>query len=141
MINAVIFYRIGRWFFINKIPFVHRIFELLIFLIYNSKIPVSSKIGKGSFFSYGGIGVVLHARTKIGRNVQIGTNVTIGGRSGKFEVPEIGDNVYISTGAKVLGPILIGDNAIIGANAVVIHDVPRNAVVVGVPAKIIKYLN
>ena len=68
----------------------------------------------------------------------IGTNVTIGGRSGHFEVPIIGDNVFIATGAKVLGPIVIGDNVTIGANSVVIKNVPDNCKVAGVPAKIIK---
>lgn len=69
----------------------------------------------------------------------IGTNVTIGGRSGHYEVPSIGNHVEICTGSKVLGPIHIGDNTVIGANAVVINNVPDNAVVAGVPAKIIKF--
>lgn len=69
----------------------------------------------------------------------IGPNVTIGGRSGHYEVPIIGNNVEISTGSKVLGPIHIGNNATIGANAVVIKDVPENAVVAGIPAKVLKF--
>ena len=139
MLNAIYFYRIGSWFSKRKLSFIAKIFELIIFLIYNSKIPSSSNIGKGSFFAYGGIGVVLHERTKIGRNCTIGTNITVGGRSGKYKVPSIGDNVYIATGAKVLGDINIGDNVIIGANSVVINDIPKNAVVAGIPAKIIKF--
>jgi serine O-acetyltransferase len=121
-----------------KVPFLPKIIELIIFLIYNSKIPSSCEIGRGTFFSYGGIGVVLHARCKIGDNVEIGTNVTIGGRSGHYDVPEILNNVYIATGAKILGPIKIGNNVIIGANAVVIKDVPSNVTVAGIPAKIIE---
>jgi serine O-acetyltransferase len=115
-----------------------KIIELIIFLLYNSKIPSSCAIGKGTLLSYGGIGVVLHARCKVGNNVDIGTNVTIGGRSGHYDVPIIGNNVYIATGAKILGPIKIGSNVIIGANAVVINDVPDNVTVAGIPAKIIK---
>jgi serine O-acetyltransferase len=139
MFNAVHFYRLGRQLYLWRIPLFPKLIELFIFLLYNSKIPSSCQIGKGSFFSYGGIGVVLHARCKVGNNVDIGTNVTIGGRSGNYEVPIIGNNVYIATGAKILGPIKVGDNATIGANAVVINDVPENAIMAGVPAKLLKY--
>jgi serine O-acetyltransferase len=138
MFNSVHFYRLGHCIYKMQIPFLPKIIELIIFLLYNSKIPSSCEIGKDSFFSYGGIGVVLHARCKIGDNVNIGTNVTIGGKSGNYDVPIIGNNVYIATGAKVLGPIKIGNNVTIGANAVVIKDVADNMVVAGIPAKIIK---
>lgn len=139
MINAIKLYRISNFCYRNKIPLLPKIIKLLIFFMYNSSVPHQAKIGKGTILGYGGIGVVIHKRTVIGENCTIGTGVTIGGKSGHFEVPEIGDNVYISTGAKVLGPIKIGNNAIIGANAVVIKNVPKNAIVAGVPSKIIKY--
>lgn len=138
MLNAIYFYRVARWLYLHHIPFVPKLITLLIFLIYNSKIPYTAKIGKGTKFGYGAIGVVVHARAVIGNNCCIGPNVTIGGRSGHKAVPVIGDNVNISTGSKVLGSIYIGNNAVIGANAVVIKDVPENAVVAGVPAKILK---
>ena len=137
MINAIKFYRIGRWFFLRKIPFIPKLIELIIFLLYNSRIPSACQISSGSFFGYGGIGCVLHPRSVIGENVTIGTNVTVGGKSGHYNVPVIGNNVYIATGAKVLGPISIGNNVVIGANAVVINSVPDNCTVVGIPAKII----
>lgn len=140
MLNAIVFYRIGNWFYKNKMIFISRFFELMIFIIYNSKIPMSAKIGNGSYFAYGCIGCVLHNRTVIGENTVIGTNVTIGGRSGHYKVPVNKDNVYISTGAKILGPITIGSNSIIGANAVVINDVDPKTVVGGVPSKLIKKL-
>ena len=139
MFNAVHFYRLGRQLLLWRIPLLPKLIELIIFLLYNSKIPASCEIGRGSFFSYGGIGVVLHARCKIGENVDIGTNVTVGGKSGNYEVPILGNNVYIATGAKILGPIKIGNNVTIGANAVVINDVPDNAIMAGVPARLIKY--
>lgn len=141
MLNAYYLYKIARWFYLHHIPLIPKIITLLIFLVYNSKIPYTSEIGKGTKFGYGGIGIVLHARTVVGKNCMIGPNVTIGGRSGHYEVPVIGNNVEISTGSKVLGPIHIGNNAVIGANAVVIKDVPENAIVAGVPARIIKFVS
>lgn len=141
MLNAYYFYKIARWFYLHHIPLVPKIITLFIFLIYNSKIPYTAQIGKETKFGYGGIGVVLHARTVVGEKCMIGPNVTIGGRSGYYEVPVIGNNVEISTGSKVLGPIHIGNNAVIGANAVVIKDVPENAIVAGVPARIIKFVS
>lgn len=141
MINAFHLYQIAHWFYTKKIPIIPKLFKLLIFLIYNSSIPYQAKIGKKTKFGYSGIGVVIHKNCVIGTSCTIGSNVTIGGRSGHKEVPIIGKNVYIATGAKVLGPIHVGNNAIIGANAVVIKDVPDSAIVAGIPAKIIKYKN
>jgi serine O-acetyltransferase len=141
MINAYFFYSIAHTLYKWNIPVLPKLFKLLCFLLYNSSIPYQCEIGKGSIFGYGGIGVVVHKRTIIGKNCMIGTNITIGGRSGFQDVPKIGDNVYIATGAKILGPIVVGNNVTIGANAVVIKDVPDNAVVAGIPAKIIKYKN
>ncbi|WP_229724517.1 serine O-acetyltransferase [Winogradskyella forsetii] len=112
--------------------------KLIIFLVYNSSVPYEANIGKGSHFAYGGIGVIIHKKAEIGKNCQIGSNVTIGGKSGHPQVPIIGDNVYLATGCKVLGPIRIGNNVTIGANAVVIKNVPDNAIVAGIPAKIIR---
>lgn len=137
--NAISFYRIEHWLWQKKIPILPQLIHHVIFLIFNSHIPASCTIGKNTRFAYGGIGVVIHAHSIIGDNCIIGTNVTIGGRSGRVNPPIIGNHVYISTGAKVLGDIKIEDNVIIGANAVVIKDVPLNAVVAGVPSKIIKY--
>jgi len=64
--------------------------------------------------------------------------LTIGGRLKISGVPVIGNDVYIATGAKILGPITIGNNSVVGANAVVIHNVPENTVVAGLPAKVIE---
>lgn len=142
MINAIKFYQISRWLFLHHIPFLPKIITLLIFLIYNSKIPYKAKIGKGTYCGYGGIGVVIHSDAEIGSNCMIGQHVTIGGGNSKYPgVPKIGNNVYISHGAIVFGGITIGNNVTIGANAVVTKPVPDNAVVAGVPAKILRYKN
>lgn len=139
MLNAIFFYRISRWCYLHHIPFVPKLITLLIFLIYNSKVPYQAKIGKGTKLGYGGIGVVIHSKAQIGDYCIIGQQVTIGGGNSRYPgLPIIGNHVRISKGAIVFGGITIGDNAIIGANAVVNKPVPDNAVVAGVPAKIIR---
>lgn len=79
MLNAIVFYRISRWLYLHHIPFLPKLVTLLIFLIYNSKIPYQAKIGKGTKFGYGGMGVVVHSKAVIGDNCSIGQQVTIGG--------------------------------------------------------------
>ena len=79
MLNAIVFYRISRWLYLHHIPFLPKLVTLLIFLIYNSKIPYQAKIGKGTKFGYGGMGVVVHTKAVIGDNCSIGQQVTIGG--------------------------------------------------------------
>ena len=138
MLNAIYLYRAARFLYLHHLTFLSKIIELLIFVLYNSRIPSSSSIGKGTVFAYGGIGVVVHKRAVIGNNCIIGTNVTIGGRSGHLMVPVIGNNVDLSTGSKILGPITLGDNVIVGANAVVISSFASNSVLAGVPARLIK---
>lgn len=139
MLNAIHIYRIGRFLHLKKIPILPKIFEKITFFMYNSVVPPTASIGEGTLLGYGGIGVLIHPKAVIGCNVKIGSNVTIGGKSGKPNVPVIGDNVFIASGAKILGDLLIGNNAVVGANAVVLKDVPENAVVGGIPAKILKY--
>ena len=141
--NAVDLYRLGNWFYVRRVPIVPGLIRNIIFILFNSYVPVSAHIGKGSVLAYGGIGVVIHANAVIGENCVIGQNVTIGAIEGyaSSEVnhcPVIGNNCYIATGAKVLGGITIGDNCQIGAGAVVLKDAPANSVLVGMPAKVIK---
>ena len=111
----------------------------MIRVIFSCELPYSCVLGEGTVFVHNGLGVVVHPKSQIGKNVKIYQNVTIGGRNNNG-APQIGDNVSIYAGACVLGNIHIGNNVQIGANAVVIHDVPDNAVVGGVPAKVIKYI-
>ena len=136
--NLIKLHRIANLLYRKKIPFFPRIIYLLQFLMFNSTVPYTTKIGKGSKFAYGGIGVVIHARAVIGENCTIGQGITIGGRSKLKNVPVIGNKVYLGAGSRILGPIIIGDNVIIGPNAVVLDDIPSNSIAVGIPAKIIK---
>lgn len=140
MLNAIVFYRISRWLYLHHIPFLPKLVTLLIFLIYNSKIPYQAKIGKGTKFGYGGMGVVVHSKAVIGDNCSIGQQVTIGWGNNRYPgLPIIGNNVRISKGAIVFGGITIGNNVTVGANAVVTKPVPDNAIVAGVPAKILRF--
>ena len=123
----------------HHIPVLPKLITLLISLIYNSKIPYQAKIGRGSTFGYGGMGVVIHSKSIIGVNCTICQQVTIGGGNSRFPgVPVIGNNVYIAKGSIVMGGITIGNNVTIGANAVVTKPVSDNAIVAGVPAKILR---
>ena len=126
-------------YFLNKknIPIIPKLVYFFQFLIFNSSVHPKTKIGEGSRFAYGGIGCVIHEDCIIGCNCTIGQSVTLGGNGKEPGVPVIGNNVYISAGARILGPIKIGDNCKIGANAVVITDIPNNTTAVGIPAKII----
>jgi len=107
-------------------------------VLFAAQVPPETKIGPGTVFGYGGMGVVLHRDAVIGANVLISPGVVIGGRSGLVGVPVIEDGVKIGAGAKILGPIRVGAGAKIGANAVVIHDVEAEDTVVGIPAKSVR---
>ena len=141
--NASKLYRLGRWFYMRKIPILPTVVRNITFLLFNSYIPPSADIGKRTVFAYGAIGVVLHSNCKIGEGCVIGQGVTVGAREGYFSkeikaAPQIGDNCFIATGAKILGDITIGSNCIIGAGSSVVSDIPDNSIVVGSPGKIIK---
>jgi serine O-acetyltransferase len=107
-------------------------------LVFATQLPAGTRLGRGVRLNYSGLGTVIHARAVIGDRVEIGPGVVIGGRSKLYDVPVIEDDVQIGVGAKVLGPIRVGRGAVIGANAVVLHDVPAGATVVGIPARVLK---
>ena len=132
------FYRVANWLYHHHIPLLPKLIWKLQYMLFNCSVPASCEIGGGTKFGYGGIAVVMHARTVIGKNCMIGQGVTIGGKSGWYDVPVIGDNVIINAGAKIIGPVRIGDNVEIGANSVVVKDVPSNCVVAGIPARILR---
>lgn len=98
-------------------------------------------VGQGAVFGEGfvilhSIGVVINGAVRCGKNLVIEHGVTIGAE--KYQFPKLGDNIFIGSGAKVLGNVTIGNNVKIGANAVVVKDVPDNVTAVGVPAKILQ---
>lgn len=123
-----------RW----RIPLLPWVFYALNRILFAVVLPPSTQVGRGVKFAYLGLGTVVHGRAVIGDGVTIASNVTIGGRSGHEAVPVLETGAYIGTGARVLGPIRIGRGAVVGANAVVLQDVPPNSVVAGIPAKVIR---
>lgn len=130
-------YRLAHWAHIRHLPLLPRLLYVLNRMLFAVVLPPGAKIGRNVVFGYSGLGIVIHARCTIGDRVRIGTHVTIGGRSGMHAVPVIEDDVEIGTGAKILGSIVVGRGARIGANAVVLKDVPPGATVVGIPARTI----
>ncbi|MFW2491491.1 serine O-acetyltransferase EpsC [Clostridium chromiireducens] len=135
-IHALISYRIAHFLYLKKRFFLARLISQLSRFFTGIEIHPGAKIGKGLFIDHG-MGVVIGETAEIGNNVTIYHGVTLGGTGkdkGKRH-PTIEDDVLIGTGAKVLGPITIEKGAKIGANAVVVKNVPAKATAVGSQAK------
>ena len=142
-VKAIFFHRIANFFAIAKFDLVARIISQLSRFLTGIEIHPKAKIGKNLFIDHG-MGVVIGETSDIGDNVTIYHMATLGGISPSINSdnqreikrhPTLQDNVVVGSGAQVLGPITIGKNAKIGANAVVTKDVPENGVMVGIPAK------
>lgn len=141
-IHALIAYRISNKLYKNKLFFLARLVSQISRFFTGIEIHPGSTIGKGLFIDHG-MGVVIGETAEVGDNVTIYHGVTLGG-TGKHKGkrhPTIGNNVIIGSGAKVLGPINIGDNVKIGANSVVLKDIEDNKTAVGIPAKVVKKVN
>jgi serine O-acetyltransferase len=136
--------RLTKYSYGKKVLFIPWVIFFIILRHYQSKygiqIPFHAKIGKGFYIGHFNSIVVSNEAT-IGDNCNISHDVTIGrkNRGPMKGFPVIGNNVYIAPGAKIIGLVRIGNNVVIGSNAVVTRDVPDNAVVVGIPARIISY--
>ncbi len=136
--NAITFYRVASFLKRRKIPIIPKIFEGLTHFLFSSVIPGTAKIGKGTFCSHRGMAVVIHKNSVIGKDCVIGTSVVLGGRNDSAPGgPVLGDRVYIGSGAKIIGAIKIGSDVKIGANSVVLNDVPDGATVVGIPGRVL----
>ena len=142
-VKAVFFHRIANFFSIAKLDLIARIISQFSRFLTGIEIHPRAKIGENLFIDHG-MGVVIGETSEIGNNVTIYHMVTLGGISpsinsndqrGSKRHPTLMDNVVVGSGAQVLGPVVVGKNAKIGANAVVTKDVPENAVMVGIPAK------
>ncbi|MEK6682625.1 MAG: serine O-acetyltransferase EpsC [Nitrospirota bacterium] len=138
-LHAILCHRVSHWLWKKRIPFIPRFLSQLCRFFTGIEIHPGAVIGKGFFIDHG-MGVVIGETSEIGDNVTLFQGVTLGGTGkerGKRH-PTIGNNVVIGTGAKVLGAINIGDHVKIGANSVVLQDVPPYSTVVGIPGRIIR---
>ena len=141
-VKAVFFHRIANFFQLAKFYLVARIISQLSRFLTGIEIHPGAKIGRNLFIDHG-MGVVIGETSEIGNNVTIYHMATLGGIAPSINSnnqrqvkrhPTLNDCVVVGSGAQILGPVIIGTNAKIGANAVVTKDVPENAVMVGIPA-------
>ena len=142
-VKALFFHRIANFFCIAKFDLLAKMISQLSRFFTGIEIHPKAKIGKNFFIDHG-MSVVIGETSEIGDNVTIYHAVTLGGISPSIKSdeqrnnkrhPTLKNNVVVGSGAQVLGPVIVGENAKIGANAVVTKDVPANAVMVGIPAK------
>ncbi len=142
-VKAVFFHRIANFFCVAKFDLIARIISQFSRFLTGIEIHPKAKIGKNLFIDHG-MGVVIGETSEIKDNVTIYHMVTLGGISPSINSnnqrdikrhPTLENNVVVGSGAQVLGPVIVGKNAKIGANAVVTKDVAENAVMIGIPAK------
>ena len=142
-VKAVFFHKLAHFFSVAKFDLIARIISQFSRFLTGIEIHPGAKIGKNLFIDHG-MGVVIGETSKIGDNVTIYHMVTLGGISPSINSndqrqtkrhPTLMDNVVVGSGAQILGPVVVGKNSKIGANAVVTKDVPENAVMIGIPAK------
>jgi serine O-acetyltransferase len=141
-------YRAGRWLGNHRLPPVLRHLVLFFYHVWWKQVEVATgisispdcRIGPGLYIGHFGQ-IILHTDVVIGKDCNLSQGVTIGlGRKdGNWGIPRLGDRVYIAPGAKVVGPITLADGTVVGANAVVTKDTDENAVVAGVPARVISH--
>ena len=142
-LKAIFFHKIANFFATAKFDLIARIISQFSRFLTGIEIHPKAKIGKNLFIDHG-MGVVIGETSDIADNVTIYHMVTLGGISPSINSndqredkrhPTLHDNVVVGSGAQILGPVIVGKNAKIGANAVVTKNVPENAVMVGIPAK------
>jgi len=138
-LHATIDYRIAHWFYKHKMRFIARAISQWSKFCTGVEIHPAATIGRRLVIDHG-TGIVIGATAEIGDDCLLYQGVTLGG-TGKDQGkrhPTLGNNVMVGSGAKVLGPFRVGNNARIAANSVVLREVPDNATVVGVPGRVVK---
>ena len=138
-LHATIYYRIAHWFHQHKCRFLARWLSQMSKFFTGIEIHPGATIGRRLVIDHG-TGIVIGETAQIGDDCLLYQNVTLGGTGkdvGKRH-PTLGNNVMVGSGAKILGPFRVGDNARIAANSVVLREVPDNATVVGVPGRVVK---
>jgi len=137
-LHAVWLHRSAHWFWNRGLRLIGRFISHLNRFLTGIEIHPAARLGPGLFIDHG-MGVVIGETSEVGENVTIYQGVTLGGTSleRKKRHPTIGNNVVIGSGAKILGPFMVGDNSKIGSGSVVVKEVPPDSVVVGVPGRVI----
>lgn len=138
--RAQFYYKISKYFYKHKMYFLARLISEFAKRRTGIEIHPGATIGRNLFIDHG-MGVVIGQTAIIGNDVTMFHGVTLGGTGNektKKRHPTIGNNVFIGSGAKVLGNITIGDNVKIGANAVVLKNVEKNRTIVGIPGYVVK---
>lgn len=148
-VKAVFFHKIANFFYVAGFDLLARIISQATRFFTGIEIHPGAKIGKNLFIDHG-MGVVIGETSEIGKNVTIYHAVTLGGiapsvnsdsQRNEKRHPTIGDDVVIGSGAQIIGPVKVGNRSRIAANAVVVNNVPENATMVGIPAKVIQIGN
>lgn len=145
---VMLVYRFGNWRYTIKITFIRKLFSFLYKILYKLvqimtgvELPCEVIVGENFVIDHFG-GIIISGYAKFGDNCRVRNGVVVGLKNIHIpKAPQIGNNVDIGAGAKLLGDITIGNNVRIGANAVVICDVPDNSIAVGVPAKVKSKIN
>ena len=148
-VKAVFLHKVSHFFHLAGFELIGRIISQITRFFTGVEIHPGAKIGKNLFIDHG-MGVVIGETSEIGDNVTIYHAVTLGGSSPSIDSerqrhekrhPTIGNDVVIGSGAQIIGPVNVGNNARIAANAVVVKDVPENATMIGIPAKAVNLEN
>ncbi|MCA9901636.1 MAG: hypothetical protein KC433_25825 [Anaerolineales bacterium] len=131
-LRAMMWFRLAQWCHRNRVPFLPGSIQRRLLLRYGLELAPGDEIGGGLYIAHP-VGCVIRPR-KMGENCSIIAAVTIGMRN-EWRFPVFGDRVFLGAGARVLGNIELGDDSAVGANAVVVKDVPAGTTVVGIPAR------
>lgn len=137
--HVLMFYRLGHFLYKHKLFFLARLISQIARFLTGIEIHPGAKIGRRLFIDHG-MGIVIGETSTIGNDCTIYHGVTLGG-TGKDKYkrhPDLGDNVMVGCGAKILGPIKIGNNVKIGANSVVTKEVTDNKTIVGIPGRVVE---
>lgn len=140
--HALVWHRLAHFFYKNKLFFLARFVSQFNRFMTGVEIHPGAEIGDGLFIDHG-MGIVIGETAEIGDNCTIYHGVTLGGTGkdkGKRH-PTLGNNVLVGAGAKILGPFKVGDNSMVGANSVVLEEIPPDTTVVGVPGRPVRRNN